>query len=277
MQRTVLPLLTLAALVFAACGSDDSDPAAGDPDNDTLPPAGFDLDGTEYRSTAVEGHELVDGTTISLSFDDGSLSANAGCNTLFGAYSVDDGVLVVDALAQTEMGCEPALMDQDQWLAGVLAAGPAIGVDGDTLTLTTGDGTTLTMLDREIADPDRPVEGTRWVVTGIVSNDAVSSVPIDPSTGEPVVASMTIDDGRVALEAGCNTGGGPVEVGDSVLTFDAIALTRKMCPPPLMDVEDAVTAALQGEVAYEVEADRLSLRRALDDGTEVGLELTATD
>lgn len=275
MQRTVLPFLALAALVLAACGSDDADPA-DDAGDSTLPPAGLDLDGTEYRSTAVEGHELVDGTTISLSFDDGSLSVNAGCNTIFGGYSIDEGILVVDALAQTEMGCEPALMDQDQWLADLLSAGPAITVDGDTLTLTADDGTVLTMVDREVADPDRPVEGTRWVVTGIVSNDAVSSVPIDPSTGDPVVASITIDDGRMALEAGCNTGGGTVEVAESTLTFDGIALTRKMCPPEQMGVEDAVTATLQGEVAYEISADRLSLRRTLDDGTEVGLELTAT-
>jgi len=277
MQRTVFPLLALAALGLAACGSDDAAPAADGGDDGTLPPAGFDLDGTEYRSTAVEGHDLVDGTTVALSFDDGSLSATAGCNTLFGGYSIDDDVLVVDALAQTEMGCEPALMDQDQWLAGLLSTGPTITVDGDTLTLTADDGTMLTMLDREVADPDRPVQGTRWVVTGLVSSDAVSSVPIDPSTGEPVVAAITIDDGRVALEAGCNTGGGPVEVGQSTLTFGAIALTRMMCPAEQMDVEDAVTSTLRGEVTYDIEADRLSLRRTLDDGTEVGLEFTATD
>lgn len=275
MQRTVLSLLALAALALAACGSDDGGPPADDPGESTRPPADSDLDGTEYLSTAMEGHELVDGTTISLSFDDGSLSANAGCNTMFGGYSVRDGVLLVETLAQTEMGCEPALMDQDRWIAELFSSGPAIAVDGDTLTLTADDGTVLTMLDREIADPDRPVEGTRWIVTGLVSSQAISSVPIDPSTGEPVVASITIDDGRVALAAGCNTGGGSVEVGTSTLTFDAIALTRMMCPPEQMEVEDAVTTTLQGEVSYEVEADRLSLRRSLDDGTEVGLDLTA--
>lgn len=274
-MKHILVPIAVAAVLLAACGSDD-EPAAA-PDGTELPTVEVDLDGREFLSTGGEGRDLVDDTTISLSFADGTLNAAAGCNTMFADYTIDGGVLDVGVLAQTEMGCEPALMDQDAWLAELLSSGPSIALDGDTLTVSGGDGTVLTMLDREVADPDRPLEGTRWEVTGLVSSDAVSSVPLDPATGEPVVAAITVTDGRMALEAGCNTGGGPVEVDESTLTVGPVALTRMMCPPEVMEVEDAVTSTLDGEVAYEIEADRLSLRRTLDDGTEVGLDLTATE
>ena len=86
-------------------------------------------------------------------------------------------MLVVPGMAMTEMACEPAaLMDQDTWLSAVLTSRPTVALDGDTLTLT-ADGAVITFVDREVADPDRPLEGTTWNVEGLVSNDAVSSIP----------------------------------------------------------------------------------------------------
>ena len=76
----------------------------------------------------------------------------------------------------TEMGCDPALHDQDEWLSQFLGSDPQIALDGDELTLTSG-GVTITLLDREVADPDLPLVGTTWTVTSIISGDAVSTVP----------------------------------------------------------------------------------------------------
>jgi len=68
------------------------------------------------------------------------VSANAGCNTLFGGASWDGGKLELDgALASTMMACDDALMEQDQWLSDFLSSSPALALDGKTLTL--GDDT----------------------------------------------------------------------------------------------------------------------------------------
>ena len=40
-------------------------------------------------------------------FVDGSVSINAGCNTMFGGYTVDGDVISVPMLAMTEMACDP--------------------------------------------------------------------------------------------------------------------------------------------------------------------------
>ena len=86
-------------------------------------------------------------------------------------------MLVVPPMVRTMMACEPsALMDQETWLAAVLTSKPTVAVDGDTLTIT-AQGATVTLVDKEVADPDRPLEGTTWTAESLISEQAVSSIP----------------------------------------------------------------------------------------------------
>jgi heat shock protein HslJ len=142
-------------------------------------------------------------------------------------------------------------MDQDAWLADLLD-GASIRLDDDTLTLSK-DGSALTLVDREVADPDRPLIGTRWVVDGLVEGDAVSSVPVG------VVAALTFSAGRVDVEAGCNRGGGAVTATEATLTFGPIALTKMACEGGAMDVERLVSEVLSADVRYAIEAGTLTL------------------
>ena len=113
-----------AGLVLGGCGSES-----------------VDLAGRSFTSTEVRGHDLVEGSKVALSFEDGRISANAGCNTRNGAATWDgDTPQVAGPLAMTMMACDEALMDQDQWLSEFLTSSPALAVDGETLTL--GDDTT---------------------------------------------------------------------------------------------------------------------------------------
>jgi len=268
MTKLLLPLLAASALALSACGSDssstDTSTSASTADSSDDSP---DLDGRECVSTGVKGQTLVEGTKIRLEFMDGAISANAGCNSMGGDYVLEGQTLAVGPMFSTEMGCEQALMDQDIWLAEFLTSSPTVALDGDVLTLD-GDGTTIEMLDRESADPDRPIEGTLWVVDGLVTDDAVSSVPGDAT------ASITIIDGEAMVETGCNNAGGSVEVAETTLTFGPMMMTLMACPPAETELERAVLAVLDGVVDYEIEADRLTLRRDTPDGV-LGLDLTA--
>ena len=257
--RTALTLLTVSALVLAACGSDDDSSSSGSA------PTADDLAGSTFESTEVSGHDLVEGSTVTLAFDTDRLSASAGCNTMNGGYTIDDDTLEVSALAMTMMACQDELMEQDTWLSEFLTGGPTIGLDGETLTLS-GDATTITLAAQQPAD----VEGTTWVVTGIVANEAVSTVP----AGTEGAATLTITDGEAAIETGCNTGSGTVEVTDTTMTFGPIALTLRACEPALTELETSVVLVLDGEVTYEVDGDTLSMRKDGTDG-EIGLQFTA--
>ncbi len=75
--------------------------------------------GRRFQSTAVteagKDRPLVAGTRIDLSFfDDGRLSAQAGCNTIGGSGRIDGDRLVLgDGLSMTEMGCDGPRHSQD--------------------------------------------------------------------------------------------------------------------------------------------------------------------
>lgn len=99
-----------------------------------------DLDGKTFTSTSVEGHDLVEGSTIELTFDDGHLGVSAGCNSMGADYEVDDGTLAWTGPAtSTLIGCPDDLAAQDQWLTELFTDGVEAELDGSTLTLTDGD------------------------------------------------------------------------------------------------------------------------------------------
>jgi heat shock protein HslJ len=128
-------VLALAALILlAACGSDDQGSGGTTPDPS-------DLEGATYASTAVTGHDLVSGSTITLSFQDRRMAVKAGCNTQTADYDVSDGALRwTGPAAATTMACPTAdLADQDQWLAGLFTDGMDATLDSGTLTLTNDD------------------------------------------------------------------------------------------------------------------------------------------
>lgn len=124
MSHVRLVLVVLALTALAGCGGSDE----------------LDLDGTMFVSTSVEGHDLVENTSVSLTFEDGNMSANAGCNTMAAGYEVDDGTLRwTGEVASTLMGCVDDVAAQDQWLTELLTDGVEAEQDGETLTLTDGD------------------------------------------------------------------------------------------------------------------------------------------
>ncbi len=254
--RTALTLLTISAIALAACGSDD-DTASGSA------PTADDLAGQAFESTSVDGYDLVDGATIELGFESDVLGARAGCNSLSGSYTITDGTLEVETMASTMMACEDALMEQDQWLSEFLTSGPDIALDSATLTLTGADAT-LTLATVQ----PMPLEGTTWVVSGTVANDAVTVSLVDSE------ASMTITDGQAQVDTGCNTGSTTVEITDTTITFGPLALTMMACDEELTRLEASVLLALDGEVTYEINGDTLTLRKD-GPGGSVGLDFTA--
>lgn len=251
----VAVLLAAAALVLSGCGDDggsggDDGTLRGDPDDS--------LSGTTYVVTGVteggEPHTLVEGTEIRLRFDHGQLSITAGCNSMSGRYLLADGVLTVESLATTEMGCDPARMDQDTWVAG-LFEGPVELTPGTEPSIVSGD-TVLSLADREQVAPDRPLVGTPWLLDSIGAggpDGTVSSVPAG------VVAYLTFEDGRVLVYDGCNEGSGPVQVDGDRIDFGDRVQTLRGCVDDREAVANAFAEVLAGETSFTIEETSLRI------------------
>jgi heat shock protein HslJ len=234
-----------AVLLLAGCGQNTD--------------AGASPTGKTYLSTSVtengEPKQLAPNTRVRLQFtDDGRLVADAGCNSMQSKVSTDDGKLTLKGeLASTAMGCPGPQQGQDSWLAKIISAKPTWKLDGSKLDVTAGS-TTISLEDREIAQPDLAVDGTRWTLNSVISGDAVANFAGSDK------AWMTLNGERVTGSTGCNDFQGTVARSTGKLTFGELATTRRACPGQAATVEKALLNGLKGEVSYKVDGSSLQLR-----------------
>ncbi|MFI6828572.1 META domain-containing protein [Kribbella sp. NPDC050241] len=241
-------------LALTACGNEST--------------AGGTLTGKSWLSTAVTENgapkQLAQNTRVRLQFtDDGRLIADAGCNSMQSKVSTGDGKLSLkDSLVMTDMGC-PGRQDQDGWLSGILSSKPSWKLDGDTLNVTSG-GTTIALQDRETAEPDLALDGTKWALNTVITGEVASH-----QAGSEK-AWMTLNGERVTGSTGCNEFQGMVAQAPGKLTFGELATTRRACAGDAAKLESSLLNGLKGEVSYEIDSSKLELRNAAG-----GLDFTA--
>lgn len=247
--------VVVSALLLAACGSSGSGSNGGGGKASTSGSSvtAEDLVGRSFVSAqASDGGKPYPITgTMRLAFTPDGISGSGGCNTLGGAADIANGVLSVDeGLMMTEMACSDSrLMDQDMWLAELLKAKPVIDLTADGVMLSSV-GKTLRMVEAN-AKPVAPLEGTVWTLETLGSDGAASSVPAG------VTSTLTIQDGRLAVMAGCNRGSAPARIEADKLIVGPMGMTRMACPPPASEVEAHVVKTLSapgaGETALTIE------------------------
>ncbi|SFR10111.1 Heat shock protein HslJ [Lentzea waywayandensis] len=227
---------------------------------------GANLRGKVYVSSSVteqgKPRALVEGTRVELRFtDDDRLTANAGCNHMQSPVKLDDGKLSVADISMTAMGCpKPELHQQDEWLSNLLRATPSWKLDGANLVLT-GPDTEIVLATEKPAT----LEGA-WTVDGLVTRDAVSSVPAG------VKATITFRGGAMAVDTGCNFNGGdrPYELSGQTIKVVLGPMTDKGCDQ-INEVEEVIAQTLgKGEFTYAINRSTLTLTNA--EGTGLTLK-----
>lgn len=238
----------LATVAATACSSSDS----GKAPEDTATPMGH-----TYISTEVVGGAIPGGGPLTLTFADGRVSANSGCNTSSGTVDLTDHVLrPTSPLAGTLMACPGDRGNADAWQTAFLESGPTWRLDGDTLTLT-GETVTVHLTDKKIVTPDKPLLGTTWIVTTLLTPQG----QVRSTTLDEVRPNLTIGEGgTVNGLAGCNRMSGTAGVGPGDAVAFAVGTTKMMCGPEVMEVENDVLRALDGKTTATVDADTLTLR-----------------
>ncbi|WP_320774746.1 META domain-containing protein [Streptomyces sp. CRN 30] len=132
-------------------------------------------------------------------------------------------------------------MEAEKSLARTLAAGPlTTEVDGDRLTLTTADGDTVGLSERQ----DTPLDGTEWTVAG--------------SAGR---ARLTFDQekGTLTGSLGCNRVNAEATIRDGHITVGEPATTRMMCEDSRMATEKRLLALFDQRIDYRIDQQTLTL------------------
>ncbi|WP_405138460.1 META domain-containing protein [Nocardia sp. NBC_01388] len=251
-------LLAVTVTAVAGCSTQQTAPA---PQPQVTPM------GRSFVSTQVKGTAIPGGGPLTLKFADGRVSAGAGCNTATGPVTLDGNTLEVGQMATTLMACPGDTAGADGWVDGLLRSAPSWKLAGPDLTIT-GNGITVTLQDRKVAQPGKPLTETTWIVTELLHTDAV----VRSQTLDEVRPALTIaPDGTLTGSAGCNQMNGRAEIDGSDISFH-VATTRMLCDPQVMDVERDVLAVLNGKATAAIDSDTLTLRNA---GSGTGLTLHA--
>lgn len=134
-MKKILFASLLAMLVLAAC-------AGGSPASIE---GGWKL--VSYGPTSGQVSAAPDVET-SIAFMDGQMSGNVGCNGFGGEYSIKGDQIEFGPVMSTMMYCE-AVAEQESSTLAVFQETAGFVLDGDTLTITSADGTISIVLARK--------------------------------------------------------------------------------------------------------------------------------
>jgi heat shock protein HslJ len=225
------------------------------------------LEGRDWTVTAyanAEGQEtqVLPGTELTVSFRDGNLNGNAGCNGFFGGYQISDGMLMIgEAVGMTAMACPDDISAQERDFMTALLSSASFEVLDTEASLLNGNGDPVVWL----AMPGAGIEGREWQLESYVDAEGQEQAVLQ---GTEITALFA--EGQVAGSAGCNNYFGGYTLAGSQLSIDGpLGTTRMLCPEPegVMEQEQAYLAALGQTSSYELGDAKLVLLNA--DGNPV--------
>lgn len=245
-------LLAVLVLLLAGCGSEQE---PGDPSGPPELPQG------EYVAGGLPAPYGRD-DVVRVTFHDGTVSFRATCNTMSGNASVDaDGVLSVDSVGGTEMGCPGNGVAQDEWLVDFFTSRPVLQTRDVGLSLA-ADDTSLQLLppDASPAVDDAPLEGTWWRLTGIERRDADAvGIRVVPRRTN---AWLRVESGQLRFDTGCNAGGGGVSVEADRLRFGQVVIEQVGCLGVGAALERSqVGVLMHRQASWSTDGDQLRLSR----------------
>lgn len=109
------------------------------------PPVDAELEGTQWVLESFLSGDAVSSTifdtTLTATFENGEITGDAGCNGYGGTYTVEGDSLTTAEIVSTMMACdEPeGIMDQEAQFLGLLNSAENYEIEGDTLTIMSGD------------------------------------------------------------------------------------------------------------------------------------------
>ncbi|MFF8833744.1 META domain-containing protein [Streptomyces sp. NPDC015131] len=268
--RAAAALAPLLALALGACGTQSGDGSgAGDGSASVRPDV--PLTGVHWavESVTADGKKTAAPAGANVEIDaKGRAQGNFGCNHFSAKADVQGDQVTLSDATMTEMGCPEPLQGFEDALRSALTGKLTAKLTDGTLTLTSAGGDTIRLSEQ----PPAPLQGTTWKVNSLVSGKTATSLP----AGTEGKASMVFGkDGFVRGNLGCNQFSAPVTVEGSTLTFGRITSTRKLCAGPQMELERALTAAMQGKATYTVDHRTLTITAPGGTGFAAGADAKA--
>ncbi len=198
-----------------------------------------------------------------LDFQDGRYSANAGCNTISGEYTIwnSNEITFWDA-AMTMMLCDQETMKNEQDLQSFLISVDSFEYSDETLTLQSQTDS-MEFSAAQMAS----LTDTKWKLNSMLINGGIVS---DALFSDGFIEFT--QDGEISGNALCNNFFGEFTENENSLEIGTLGSTKKMCPEEVNSYETQILADLQNVSEYEISRNTLTLSNSDD---SVRLNFTA--
>nr|WP_300141498.1 META domain-containing protein [Propionicimonas sp.] len=238
MSKRWLLSVGLVALLAACTSTTPAAPA----------PAAPTLDGTSWTVTALNGAAPLAGHEPTMEFAGAQVAGSASCNRYNAGFTQDQTRVTITPGILTQMACAEDVMTQEHAFTVALTQVAGVRETGAGVELVDASAKAVLTLARVV---DKPLEGTDWELNGLVTGDAVESVP--------GLVTMKIADGELTGKA-CNTFRGEVTAADGAFRAGPLASTKMICQQAgLSDLETTVLKTLQAATSYAIKGNTLTI------------------
>jgi len=199
-----------------------------------------------------------------IEFGTAQVTGLASCNRYGAAFHHAGSQLSFSEMTLSAMAClDAGVMEQESAFAAALAKVAAVRSVAAGLELLDSSGKTLiTLVAPPPTAPDRPLEGTTWLLDTIAVGETASSV----AAGSQVSAQFA--DGHLTGKA-CNNYRASAEVSGAQLRIGPVMSTKMACHEPGVSAQEAqLFALLPAVTGFTITGDRLTLTTA--DGSSLG-------
>ena len=109
------------------------------------------IQGIEWQLESLNGNPPMEGSTVTLIFEEETAGGSGGCNSYGGSYTLgSDNTISFSELFQTEMAClEQGIMDQEAVYMQTLASAATYQATADNLEILDASGTTVLSFVRQ--------------------------------------------------------------------------------------------------------------------------------
>ncbi|MDM7921389.1 MAG: META domain-containing protein [Pyrinomonadaceae bacterium] len=228
------------------------------------------LERSRWIPVEVNGTK-VGNTRAFLEFDAdaGRFSGNAGCNRMFGTYTVKGSAIDFGPAGTTRMHCGPAMAAETEFLAA-LSQAKRFRFKGGRLELISGKKAVAKFIAAETGKPQDGVklEDRKWVLEAI-GDSKVGKLEETPF--------LNFDAAKKSAggNSSCNAFGGSYETAGAgkIRIFDVISTMRACIEDDRMEIERGFYNGLREADRYKITKNSLELYR----GTKLLLTFRGVD
>ncbi|EAQ73955.1 MULTISPECIES: META domain-containing protein [unclassified Synechococcus] len=227
---------------------------AGEPASELPRPS--PLEGSAWLLESIPGQRTLVTPAPTLRLEKGRISGSDGCNRYSASVQVRGSLFRVSEQGpSTQMACPEKQMRQAQAFRAALTAARGYNLRNGQLELMAANGTPVVRFRPQ----PQEIAGALWIVTGL--NNGKQAV-VSTLTGTTLSLELSAR-GRLAGTAGCNRYTATAVLGQGTIQVGPPAATRRICVRPrgVMEQEIQFLSALESASTWQIEANRLELRR----------------